>query len=94
MNAARSAGAGGGTVLHGKGTATEAAARFLNISIASEKEVVLIVTRKDRKIEIMRTILEHSGPGTEAAAILFSVPVASVAGFGFIDDDNQTGCFL
>ena len=86
MNAARSAGATGGTVLHGKGTAAEEAARFLNISIASEKEVILMVTKKEQKIGVMRAILENAGPGTEAGAILFSVPVATVAGFGMIEE--------
>ena len=86
MNAARSVGAAGGTVLHGKGTATEETARFLNISIASEKEVILIVAKKEQKNEIMRAVLEKAGPGKEAGAILFSLPVASVAGFGMIED--------
>lgn len=37
MNAARAAGAADGTVIHGKDTASEEAAHFFNISIASEK---------------------------------------------------------
>lgn len=86
MNAARSVGAAGGTVLHGKGTATEETAKFLNISIASEKEVILIVAKKDRKSEIMRAVLEKAGPGKPAGAILFSVPVATVAGFGMYEE--------
>lgn len=86
MNAARSAGATGGTVLHGKGTAAEEAAHFLKISIASEKEVILMVTKKEQKIGVMRAILESAGPGMEAGAILFSVPVATVAGFGMIEE--------
>ena len=82
MDAARSAGATGGTVLHGKGSANEETARFLNISISSEKEVILIVALKEKKADIMRGILEKAGPGTEASSIIFSVPVTSVAGFG------------
>ncbi len=83
MNAARAA---GGTVIHGKGTASEEAAHFFNISIASEKEMIFIVSKKEQKAQIMRSVLEKAGPGTEAGAVLFSLPVTSVEGFGLFDD--------
>ena len=86
MNAARAAGAAGGTVIHGKGTASEEAAHFFNISIASEKEMIFIVSKKEQKVQIMRSVLEKAGPGTEAGAVLFSLPVTSVEGFGLFDD--------
>ena len=86
MNAARAAGAAGGTVIHGKGTASEEAAHFFNISIASEKEMIFIVSKKEQKAQIIRSVLEKAGPGTEAGAVLFSLPVTSVEGFGLFDD--------
>lgn len=84
MNAARSAGARGGTVLHGKGTGATDIQRFHNISIAEEKEVILIVSSAEQKSEIMRAILMKAGPETEAKAIAFSLPATEVAGFGLI----------
>ena len=86
MNAARAAGAAGGTVIHGKGTASEEAAHFFNISIASEKEMIFIVSKKEQKAQIMRSVLEKAGPGTEAGAVIFSLPVTSVEGFGLFED--------
>ena len=86
MNAARAAGAAGGTVIHGKGTASEEAAHFFNISIASEKEMIFIVSKKEQKAQIMRYVVEKAGPGTEAGAVLFSLPVTSVEGFGLFED--------
>ena len=86
MNAARAAGAADGTVIHGKDTASEEAAHFFNISIASEKEMIFIVSKKEQKSQIMRSVLEKAGPGTEAGAVLFSLPVTSVEGFGLFDD--------
>lgn len=86
MNAARAAGAADGTVIHGKGTASEEAAHFFNISIASEKEMIFIVSKKEQKTQIMRSVLEKAGPGTEAGAVLFSLPVTSVEGFGLFED--------
>lgn len=86
MNAARAAGARGGTVLHGKGTGSEAAMKFLNISIADEKEVILIVAPTAEKTAIMSEILKKVGPDTDAKAIAFSLPTSAVAGFGFSGD--------
>ncbi len=86
MNAARAAGAAGGTVIHGKGTASEEAAHFLNISIASEKEMIFIVARKEQKAEIMRSVLEKAGPSSDAGTVLFSLPVTSAEGFGMFED--------
>ena len=85
MNAARAAGARGGTVLHGKGTGAKADPKFHNISIAEEKEVILIVSKTEEKSEIMRSILKKAGPDTPAKAIAFSLPTSEVAGFGFFD---------
>ena len=82
MNAARHAGARGGTVLHGKGTAGETAQKFFNVSIASEKEVVLIVAEAAQKSAIMSAILKDAGPASDADAIVFSLPISEVAGFG------------
>ena len=87
MNAARTAGARGGTVLHGKGTGSRDTQKFYNISIAEEKEVVLIVAAAERKTEIMQSVLHKAGPDTEAGTILFSLPASEVAGFGFFDEE-------
>ena len=86
MNAARAAGATGGTVLHGKGTGSQNPKKFYNVSIASEKEVILMVAQNDRKAAIMQSVLHHAGPYSEAGAILFSLPVSEVAGFGLMED--------
>ena len=87
MNAARAAGARGGTVLHGKGTGAKGAPKFYNISIAAEKEVILIVSAAGQKAEIMRSILHKAGPDSDAGAIVFSLPASAVAGFGLLEEN-------
>ena len=87
MNAARAAGARGGTVLHGKGTGAKGAPKFYNISIAAEKEVILIVPAAGQKAEIMRSILRKAGPDSDAGAIVFSLPASAVAGFGLLEEN-------
>lgn len=80
MDAARLAGARGGTVIHARGTGQEKAERFLGISLASEKDLVLIVAPSEKKAEMIRQIMRDAGPGTDAGAIVFSLPVTDTAG--------------
>ncbi len=86
MDAARGAGAAGGTVLHGKGTGAKAAEKFFNVSLANEKEVILIVAKKETKSQIMQAIIRNAGPSTDAGAICFSLPVSEAAGFSLMHD--------
>jgi len=86
MEAAREAGARGGTVLHGKGTGSTDAAKFFGVSIASEKEVIMIVARASEKAAIMKSIIDKAGTQTDAGAVVMSLPVSAVAGFGLLDN--------
>ena len=87
MDAAREAGARGGTVLHGKGTGSKDAAKFFGVSIASEKEVIMIVAKSSEKAAIMKSIIDKAGTQTEAGAVVMSLPVSAVAGFGMLDNN-------
>lgn len=87
MTAARSAGAAGGTVLHAKGTAAKDAQKFFGVSLANEKEVILIAARSDEKAAIMRAITTMAGPQTPAGTICFSLPVSTVAGLRNTEKD-------
>lgn len=80
MDAARAAGAGGGTVLHAKGTGGTRGEKFFSVSLADEKDMIYIIAHRDEKAAIMRSINEQAGPGSRAGAICFSLPISSVAG--------------
>ena len=99
MNAARAAGARGGTVLahipsvrivHGKGTGANGAPKFYNITIAQEKEMILIVAAASQKTAIMQSILKKAGPDSKAGTIVFSLPTTQVAGFALLDNQDET----
>jgi nitrogen regulatory protein PII len=79
MNAARAAGAGGGTVVRAKGTGAEMA-KFFGVSISEEKEMVYIVARRDNRDAIMKSIMEQAGSNTNAHGVIFALPVDSVVG--------------
>ena len=57
MDAARDAGARGGTVVHAKGTGSKYTSKFFGISIAEEKEMIYIVASADQKKDIMRSLV-------------------------------------
>ncbi|NBJ94219.1 P-II family nitrogen regulator [Parablautia muri] len=86
MNAARGAGAYGGTVIHARGTGMELAEKFMGVSIAAEKEMIFIVTKKEQKNNIMKAIMENAGMDTKAKSIVFSLPVTDTAGLRLIED--------
>ena len=81
MDAAREAGARGGTVIHAKGTGARIGAKFFGLTIAAEKEMIYLVTSSEGKEAIIDAIIDKAGPSTEARAIAFTVPVERVAGF-------------
>lgn len=87
MDAAREAGAGGGTVIAAKGTGIRQAKKFSGMTISDEKEIILIVAKAEGKTAIMQAILEKTGPATPAGAICFSVPVSKVAGLRVLEDE-------
>ena len=89
MTAARSAGARGGTIVHAKGTGTEFTKQFFGVSIAAEKDIVLIVTRREAKDDIMRAVMRDAGVRTPAHAALFSLPVEDVAGLTSVMIDAE-----
>lgn len=87
MDVARSVGAGGGTVIHAKGTGMETAEKFLGVSLAAEKEIILIVTRKKQKNAIMKAMMEQTGLASKEKTIIFSLPVTSTVGLRMYIDE-------
>lgn len=88
MDAARSSGAGGGTIIHAKGTGVKEASHFMGVSLAAEKEIVLIVAKSAEKNSIMKAIMAEAGPDTKAKAIVFSLPVSETAGMRLLEAEE------
>ena len=80
MDAARSAGASGGTVIKAKGTGAEYTEKFFGFSIASEKEIHFIVVPAQGRNNIMKAIMEKAGLDSKAQSIVFSLPVSNAIG--------------
>ena len=84
MDAARAAGAGGGTVIHAKGTGMEGAAHFMGVELVNEKELVLIVSRTTLKNQIMQAIMQGQTQGGSHRVLL---PVTDTAGLRLLDEE-------
>ena len=83
MNAARSAGAGGGTVIHAKGTGKKSE-KFFGFVLAEEKEMHYIVVSSSIRDAVMRAVMDKAGLRTKAQAVCFAMPVTDVAGMRLI----------
>ena len=75
MEAARAAGAQGGTILRARGSANPEAEEFFNINIQPDKEMVLILVPKEIKDDVLKAIYKDCGLADEAKGIAFSLPV-------------------
>ena len=80
MNAARPAGASGGTVFHSRRVGMQEAMKFWKISIQEEREVVLILARNENKLGIMQEIGKQCGMKSKAQGIVMSLPVDGIVG--------------
>ncbi len=92
MDAARDAGASGGTVLHAKGTGRKQAETFFGVSLAEEKDMIYIVSPSEKKTQIMNAVSTVTGTNTAAGAFCFSLPISDVVGLRKFDvgkDKNE-----
>ena len=76
MDAARQAGARGGTIVRGRGSANPESEEFFNITIHPDKEMVLILVPSEQKDTILKAVYKHCGLSTEGSGIAFSLPVS------------------
>lgn len=75
INAAKSVGARGGTVLRARRVAYEEVENMFGFSIQPEKEIIAILTQTEMRSAIMKKIAEEAGINSEARAILLCLPV-------------------
>ena len=80
MDAARSAGAAGGTLLHARRAGVHEAEKFYGISLQKERELVAILAPRAQKPGIMRAIAQSLTLEGEQGGVVFSLPVDSIEG--------------
>lgn len=80
IDAARSAGARGGTVMKGRRANSEEIKEYFGIHIQEEQEFVMIVVHNDIKAEVMSAISHACGIKTKAHGVVIALPVDDIMG--------------
>jgi len=80
MDAAREAGARGGTVIHARGTANVEAESKYGIVVQPEKEIVMIIVKSEIRDAVLHALYKSVGLNTPGHGIAFSMPADSVIG--------------
>jgi nitrogen regulatory protein PII len=80
MDAAKKAGARGGTILTARGTGNKDIEKFFGVVITPEKQIVMILVPKAIKDKVIESIYKEVGINTKGQGIAFSFPAADVVG--------------
>lgn len=80
MAVAREAGATGGTVINARGMTHQGPVKFFGISVQNEKEIIIILAKREKKAPIMQAISQVYGITSKAEGIVFSLPVEHITG--------------
>lgn len=82
MDVARKAGAGGGTIIDGRGTSKPDDLKFFGASLVPEKEVLLILVEREHAQRILEAVTAIPFLQEEGTGIAFSIPVDKFVQFG------------
>lgn len=80
MDAAREAGAEGGTILLARGTGVHEARRFFGLSVSSERELLLILTEPEKARDILDAVVGAGRLNEPARGVAFVLSVDEVTG--------------
>lgn len=80
MQAAKKAGAKGGTVVHARRVGFEDVENIFGFTIQPEKDIIMILADTSIRREVMQNLTEAVGINTEAKALLLSLPVDEISG--------------
>ena len=80
VDAAKTAGARGGTVLYARGSGVHDTEKFMNIPIEPEKEIIMTLVKKPVVKEVTKAIMAAAGLDQEGRGICFSLPVTDAIG--------------
>lgn len=80
MEAAREAGAEGGTILLARGTGVHEARRFFGISVSSERELLLVLVEPEKAQDVLNAVMRAGRLDEPARGIAFVLSVDEVTG--------------
>ena len=90
MDAATKAGARGGTIIRGRGTADPDAEQFFHLAVSPDKEIVMIIVPSEIKDAVLKAVYHEAGLDRESQGIAFSLPVDRAVGLAPVKTEDGT----
>lgn len=80
VKVAKNHGANGATIFYGRGTGSSEAKHFFNIEVDSCKEIIIILSPKDKVEPIMDAVSKAKELDKPGKGIIFSFPISRLIG--------------
>lgn len=90
MEAAKKAGARGGTVIRGRGTGNKEIEDFFGVVITPEKEIVMILVPLEIRDAVISAVNTGAGMDTKGQGIAFSMKVSDVVGLHTPEPEEES----
>ena len=84
VDAAKESGAQGATIINARGSTTKEPNKFFKLNIQPDKQIVMILCKKEQTKNIVESISKAAGMNTKAHALSFVLPVEDAAGMAEI----------
>lgn len=88
VDAAKSVGAKGATIVNARGSVTQENDNFYKLNIQPDKQIILILCKTEQTKSIVEAISEKAGLNTKAHALSFVLPVEEAVGMAEIFKSN------
>lgn len=84
VDAAKASGAKGATIINARGSTSKEPNKFFKLNIQPDKQVVMILCKREQTKEIVEAISRSAGMNTKAHALSFVLPVEEATGMAEI----------
>ena len=89
MDAAKEAGARGGTVTHARGTTSQVAEKRVGVYVTPDKEMILTVVPTKIRDKVLNAIYAAVSQGQPGNCVVFSLPVENTVGIRYMDELDE-----
>lgn len=84
VDAAKQSGAKGATIVNARGSMAKDNNKFFKLNIQPDKQIVIILCKKEQTKQIVESISQKAGLNTKAHALSFVLPVEDATGMAEI----------
>ena len=88
IDASKQSGAKGATIINARGSTAKENNKFFKLNIQPDKQIVMILCKKDQTKAIVENISKAAGLNTKAHALSFVLPVEDAYGMAEIFKEN------